>query len=42
MTTMETYVIFVNEGFYFVEKTESMSEDCVLLKSIQKSLKHWK
>lgn len=36
------YVIFVYEGSYFVGKVESISEEGVLLKSMQKSLKNWK
>lgn len=39
---IEDYVIFVYEGSYFVGKVESISEEGVLLKSMQKSLKNWK
>lgn len=39
---IEDYVIFVYEGSYFVRKVESISEEGVLLKSMQKSLKNWK
>lgn len=36
------YVIFLYEGSYFVGKVESICEEGVLLKSMQKSLKNWK
>lgn len=36
------YVIFEYEDSYFVGKVESITEDSLLLKSMQKSLKNWK
>nr|CAI5825039.1 unnamed protein product [Callosobruchus analis] len=36
------FVIFVYEDEYFVGKIESLSEEGVLIKSMQKSLKNWK
>lgn len=42
ITILNDYVIFVYEGSYFVGKVESISEEGVLLKSMQKSLKNWK
>lgn len=38
---MET-VIYLYEGSYFVGKVESICEEGVLLKSMQKSLKNWR